>query len=139
MRLFFAVILGMAFFSGRGLAQEDRELSVLQQGVTKLAVVNARLAARNNTIKQQILRLQAQLGRLEVQGDLLNKRIAQLQDKNPRRAKQIACLEKENSDLEAGARLQKERLRLTKMIYDVQQRQESLHEAILEFQKNAPL
>ncbi len=34
---------------------------------------------------------------------------------------------------------QKEKLRLMKMIYDSQQRQESLHQAILDFQKNTPL
>jgi chromosome segregation ATPase len=34
---------------------------------------------------------------------------------------------------------QKERLKLMKMIYDSQQRQESLHQAISEFQKNTPL
>ena len=39
----------------------------------------------------------------------------------------------------AAARLQKEKLKLMKMIYDSQQRQESMHESILEFQKNTPL
>jgi chromosome segregation ATPase len=72
-----------------------------------------------------------------------------LQDKNPRRGQQIARLERENFDLDnriqkalgdikliqqsmvSGDRLQKEKLKLMKMIYDSQQRQESLHEAIL--------
>lgn len=39
----------------------------------------------------------------------------------------------------ADVRLQKEKLRLLKMIYDCQQRQEALHGSILETQKNAPL
>jgi uncharacterized protein YdcH (DUF465 family) len=164
MRLFFAVVLGMMFFSGLGLAQEDdvmtagsdwhRELSALQQSVIKLAVKNDQWAARDNAVKQQVLGLQAQLGRLEAQGDLLNKAAARLQDKNPRRAKQIARLEEENSDLDnriqkaegdikliqqsmaSEAFLQKEKLKLMKMIYDCQQRQEALHEAILKLKKN---
>jgi chromosome segregation ATPase len=40
---------------------------------------------------------------------------------------------------QAMQRRQKEKLRLMKMIYDSQQRQESLHQSILEFQKNTPL
>jgi len=166
MRLFFAVILGMMFFSGRGLAQEDnvmtassnlhRELAALQQSFIKLAADNDQWVARDNAVKQQILQLQAQLGRLEAQGDRLNKAAARLQDKNPRRAKQIARLEEENSDLdnriqkaegditliqqslETQARLQKEKLKLMKMIYDSQQRQEALHQAILKLQKHTP-
>ncbi len=160
MRLFFAVILGMMFFSGRVVAQEDNvrmdtpalqeALTVLKQSVTKLAVDNDQLAARDNAAKGQILQLQTQLGRIEAQGDLLNKTAAPLRDKNPRRAQHIARLEKENSDLDnriqkveagikliqqsldAGARRQKEKLKLMKMIYDSQQRQESLHKAISE-------
>ena len=40
---------------------------------------------------------------------------------------------------QASDRHEKEKLKLMKMIYDSEQRQESLHEAIMEFQKNAPL
>ena len=39
-------------------------------------------------------------GRLEAQGDILNKAADKLQDKNPRRAEQIARLEEENFDLD---------------------------------------
>lgn len=166
MRLFFAVILGMMFFSGRGWAQEDdvmtasadlhRELFALQQSAIKLAVNNDQWTARDNAIKQQVLGLQAQLGRLEAQGDLLNRAAARLQDENPRRSKQIARLEEENSDLDhriqkaeddikliqesmaSEAGLQKEKLKLMRMIYDSRQRQEALHKAILKSQKSTP-
>lgn len=167
MRFFFAIILGMMFFPGRVVAQEDNVttdtsalqegLSTLKQSVEKLSLGNDQLAARDNAAKEQILHLQAQLGRLQAQGDLLNKAAAKLRDQNPRRARQIARLEKENSDLDnriqkAESRItlvqppgtqavdgrQKEKLKLMKMIYDSQQRQEWLHEAILEFQKNTP-
>jgi len=40
---------------------------------------------------------------------------------------------------QVAARRQKEKLKLMKMIYDSQQRQEALHESILEFQKDTPL
>ena len=157
MRLFFAVILGMMFFAGPGLAQEEdamtdkaalqNVLSVLKQSVKKLSLDNDQWAARDNAIKEQVLQLRSQLGSLEAQGDLLNKTAAPLQDKNPGHAKQIARLEKENSDLDnriqkaedsikliqesmaSMAHLQKEKLRLMKMIYDSQQRQESLNGA----------
>jgi len=154
MRLFFVVISGMMFFSGLGLAQEDNVttatsslqsvLSHLKQSVEKLGLTNDQWAARDKAIKAQVLQLQAQLGRLEAQGALLNKTAAPLRDKNLRRARQIARLEKENSDSDhrihppesrAGARRQKEKLKLMKMVYDSQQRQESLHEAILGFSR----
>ena len=158
MRLFFAVILGMMFFSGTGLAQEEdattdkaalqNVLSVLKQSVEKLSSDNDQWTARDHAVQQQVLELRSQLGCLQGQGDLLNKKAAPFQDKNPSRAQQIARLEKENSDLDhriqkaegsikliqesmaSMARLQKEKLKLMKMIYDSQQRQESLHEAI---------
>jgi chromosome segregation ATPase len=47
--------------------------------------------------------------------------------------------EAQPADSQAAVRLQKEKLRLMKMIYDSQKRQGALHESILEFQKNTPL
>ena len=44
-----------------------------------------------------------------------------------------------SSGSEIASRRQKEKLKLMKMIYDSQERQEALHESILEFQKNTPL
>ena len=159
MRLFFAVILWMMFFFGRSLAQEDNvnmatsalqeALATLKQSVEKLSLDNDQLAARDNAMKARVVQLQTQWGRLEAQGDLLNKTAEKLRDKNFSRGQQIVRLEKENSDLDnriqkalgdikliqesmvSGDRLQKEKLRLMKMIYDSQQRQESLHESIL--------
>ena len=159
LRLFFAVILWMMFFFSRGLAQEDNvntatsflqeALATLKQSVEKLSLDNDQWAARDNAMKAKGLQLQTQLGQLEAQGDLLNKTADKLRDKNPRRGRQIARLEKEDFDLDnriqktlgdikliqesmmSGGRLQKEKLKLMKMIYDSQQRQESLHEAIL--------
>ncbi|MBF0570999.1 MAG: hypothetical protein HQL12_03920 [Candidatus Omnitrophica bacterium] len=106
MRLFFAVILGMVFFSCCGRAQEDNVqtatsslqsvLSNLKQSVGKLSVDNDRLVVRNNAMKQQVLQLQMQLGRLEAQGDLFNKELNRLKDQNPGRARQIANLEEKN-------------------------------------------
>ncbi len=167
MRLFFVVILGLMFFPGRVVAQDDNVttdtsalqegLSTLKKSVEKLSLGNNQLSARDNAAKGQILQLRTQLGRLEAQGDLLNKAAAKLRDQNPSRAKAIARLEKENFDLDnriqkaqdgiklieapgtqAAEGRQKEKLKLMKMIYDSQQRQELLHEAILEFQKNTP-
>jgi len=159
MRLFFAVILWTMFFFGLAQAQEDgvntatsalqQALATLKQSVEKLSLDNDQWAVRDNAMKARIAQLQAQWGRGEAQGDFLNKTADKLRDKNPRRGQQIARLEKENFDLDnriqktlgdikliresmaSGARLQKEKLKLIKRIYDSQQRQESLHEAIL--------
>ena len=197
MRLFFAVILGIVLFSVRGMAQEDDYigtatsalqgvLSTLKQSVEKLNIDNQHWEARDNAMKQQVSQLQAQLGQLEDQGNFLDKAAAQLQDKNPRRAAQIARLEKQNADLDnraqevqtginavrqsldeggeenqkltshlqgitnappqapspgtqAAERRQKEKLKLMKMIYESQQRQGSLHQAILKIQKKPSL
>ncbi len=122
-------------------------LTTLKQSVKKLSLDNDQWTARDKAMKALVLQLQARLGRLEAQGDLLNKTAAPLRDKNPRRAQHIARLEKENFDLDnrthpesqAAGHRQKEKLKLMKMIYDSQQRQESLHEAILEFQKRSPV
>lgn len=125
-------------------------LSNLKQSVEKLKVNNDQLAARDNAVKDQAFQLQAQLERLIAQGDLLNKAAVKLQGKNPRRAQQIIRLEKENLDLDgriqksfspetrAADHSRKEKLKLMKMIYDSQQRQVSLHQAILDLQSNAP-
>jgi len=136
-------------------------LSNLKQSVEKLSLDNDQLEARDNSIKQQITQLQEQLSRLEAQADLLNKGIDKLKENNPRRAQQIARLQEE--DLELDNRAQKalsgiksiqqslgaqvgpvshsvkERLQLMKMIDESQQRQESLHKSISEFQTNTPL
>jgi chromosome segregation ATPase len=166
-RLFFAVILWMMFFSGGSPAQEDNvstatpalqeALVTLKQSVEKLSLDNDQWTARGNAMKARVYQLQTQWGQLEARGDFLNKTADKLRDKNSLRGRQIARLEKENFDLdnriqkaEGGikliqgsmasvARLQKEKLKLMKMIYDSQQRQASLHEAILEFQKNTTL
>ena len=147
MRLFLLVIIAVAFFCGLVGANEDNvntansdlqwELSTLNQNVAKLSLDNNQLAARNNAMKTQVLQLQTQLGRLELQGDHLSKKAGKLQTQNPRRAQQIALLEKENLDLNihspeflAAAHRQEESVRLMKMIDDSRQRQKSLHEAI---------
>lgn len=164
-------------------------LSNLQQSVEKLSLDNDQLAARDQAIKDQIMKLQEQLGRLETQGDLLSKVTDKLQDKDPRRAQTITLLEGENFDLDdrtqkfestikliqraldagyqedqklllqlkgltkipppvpekkpaqspAAVHLQKEKLKLLKMIDDSKERQEVLHRSILELQKSAPL
>ena len=41
-----------------------------------------------------------QLGELQAQGEILNKKAVKLQEKNPSRAQQITRLEEENSDLD---------------------------------------
>ena len=199
MRLFLTIILGVMFFPGLSLAQEDNfttatsalqnVLSSLKQSVEKLGLDNDQLTAKDNAVKAQVLQLQLQLGQIEAQGEVLNKAADRLQEKNPRRSQQITRLEEENFDLDnriqkaevviksiqksldagyqedqrlllqlknmqnglpgavdvpsmesqAAAHRQVEKLKLMKMIYDSQQRQESLHESILEFQKNTPL
>ena len=149
----------MMFFFGRSLAQEDNvsmatsalqeALATLKQSVEKLSLDNDQWTARDKAMKAKGIQLQTQLGQLEAQGNLLNKTADKLRDKNPRRGRQIARLEKENFDLDnriekalggikliqqsmaSGAHLQKEKLKLMKMIYDSQLRQESLHESIL--------
>jgi hypothetical protein len=145
MQLFFAVIFGMMYFPGYGVAQEENVntaassleevLVTLKQSVVKLNLVNDQWTARDNAMKAKVLQLQMQLGRLETQGDLFKKTAAQLRIKNPRRANQIARLEQENSDLDnrihspefqSEVSRQKERLKLIKMIEDSQQRQETL-------------
>jgi chromosome segregation ATPase len=133
-------------------------LSNLKQSVEKLSLDNDQLEARDNAIKGQILQLQTQLSQLEARADFLNKETDKLKDTNPRRTQQISRLEEKDFELDnriqkaegslrsmqqsGGAEdrpvehSQKEKLKLMKMIYDSQQRQESLHEAISEFQKN---
>ncbi len=110
LRDLFVIVLGMMFLTCLGYAQEDNEttavsslqavLSTLQQSVQKLSLDNDQLAAQDNYIKQQVLELQMQLRGLEAQGDVLNKTVARLQEKNARRTQQAAQLEKENSDLD---------------------------------------
>jgi len=134
LRLFFIVILGTGFFAGPGFAQDDYAgttsafqdvLSNLKESVTKLATDNDQLAARDTAIKQQVLQLQAQLGQLEAQGVLLERKAARWRDNNPGRAQPF---EAPPPDTRAGESRQKEKLKLMKMIYDSQQRQEMLQE-----------
>jgi chromosome segregation ATPase len=200
MKLFCTIILGMMLLSNRSFAQDNNVatattalqsvLSNLQQSVEKLGVENDQWASRDHAIKEEISRLQIELGKLQSQGDLLNKSTAKLQDQNSRRAERITTLEQENYALdnqsqkaEAGikliqqslnagyqenqklllqlkaltegvptpspqplspefqiaARRQKEELTLMKMINESQQRQETLHQDILDFQKNTKL
>jgi len=164
--LFF--ILGMIFPLGFGWAQESNVaaataslqdvLSTLKQSVEKLSADNDQWGAQDNALKEQVSQLQVRLGSLETQGDDLSQAAARLQVKNPRRSQEILSLEEENSRLDeriqkaengiksiqstpsqAAIRPQKEKLRLMKMIYDSQQRQEALYASILEYQKNMPL
>ena len=132
-------------------------LSTLKQSVEKLSADNDQWGAQDNALKERISQLQIRLGSLETQGDDLSQAAARLQDKNPRQSQEIMRLEEENSRLDEriqkaengiksiqsspsqAIRPQKEKLRLMKMIYDCQQRQESLYTSILEFQKNMTL
>jgi DNA repair exonuclease SbcCD ATPase subunit len=164
----------MIFFAGYGLAQDgdvvgsvsslQQGLSNLKQSVEKMGLSNAKLAMRDNDMKQQIIQLEMQLGRLQDQGHSLDKAVEVLRQENPRRTRQVERLEAQNDELvdrihkaQAGIKSgrealgegselshsaedrQKEKLKLMKMIYESQQRQVSLHANIQEIQKSTPL
>ena len=93
------------------LAQEDGNmmsttsalqdvLSNLKESVEKLNIDNARLADRDNAIKEHIGQLQKELADLESQSDLLIKSTIKLQDENPRLTKEINRLNLENFNLD---------------------------------------
>jgi len=179
MRLFFAFILGMILSTGCAIAQDDEVmtassalqgvLSNLQQSIEKLSLDNAQWQAQDKGVKQRIAQLQMQLGRLETQGNDLDRAAVHLHENDLRQAQEITRLEKENSDLDAHIQKtqgdiklvqrsldtkyheyqklisparqaavdrQKEKLKLMKMVYDSQLRQETLHRSILELKKS---
>ena len=143
-------------------------LSHLKQSVEQLTADNERLTLQNNALKQEAYQLQAQLGQLRQQEDALNKTAQRLRGNNPRWAQQISRLEEENLDLDKRikktcegikfvgqalsaadkenqpeaspieAHKQKEKLKLMKMIYDSQQRQEVLRRSIEDYEKQMP-
>jgi len=103
------------------------------QAITVLEGANFDLDNRNQKTEAAIKLIQQSLeaGYREDQ-----KLLMQIKDKtNVQPAKPVAPTAQEL----ALIHVQKEKLKLMKMIYDSQQRQEALHESVMELQKNAPL
>ncbi len=111
----------------------------LKQSVEQLNADNKQLIFKNDAIKQEINRLRQQLGQLQQQEDLLNKKAVKLQDRDPNRAGEISRLEKESLDLDRRIGKAQEELKWMKMISDSRRRQELLRKAILDYEKQAPL
>jgi len=139
-------------------------LSRLKQSVERLTADNEQLTRRNNALKQEVYQLQTRLGLLTGQNSLLNKTVMKLQEQNQPRSEQISRLEKENLDWDTHIQKaegdirqispssgnftqesqmtnhrQKEKLKLMKMIYDSQRRQEALNGSILDEKKQTLL
>ncbi|MDE2028480.1 MAG: hypothetical protein KGK03_00630 [Candidatus Omnitrophica bacterium] len=170
MRFILVLIAGTALMASPGFAQQDdlgtavaglqSVLTNLKQSAEKLSVDNDQWRSKNKESEAQVIQLQARLSQLQAQGDDLTRSADRLHAENPGRARQIARLEKEKSDLDGRiqqgqndikstqqsldaqnkayqqtAHSQKEKLVLMKMINDSQQRQALLRQSIETFKK----
>jgi chromosome segregation ATPase len=121
-----------------------QQISQLQEQLSRLEAQADLLNKEIDKLKDKNPRRAQQIARLEEKNSELDDRAQKTQDsikliqqslqadaRQKPKTPSFQSLSEEHS--------QKERLKLMKMIYDSQQRQEALHKAISEYQKNTPL
>jgi chromosome segregation ATPase len=118
------------------ISQLQTQLRQLEAQADLLNKDTDRLKDNNPRRAQQIARLEEKNSELDDRIQKTEGSIKSIQQSLDTEDQQLPKMSP--SAFLAAEHSQKEKLKLMKMVYDSQQRQESLHEAISEFQKNAP-